>query len=79
MEGKVVLITGGNTGIGRSTAFELASQGAEVVIASRTEESCNKTVDDIKVMTKNEKVVNLITASFDSKIISVPNIFQTVP
>ena len=60
-----MLITGGNTGIGRSTAFELASQGAEVVIASRTEESCNKTVDDIKVMTKNEKVLSYII-SFDA-------------
>src|SRR5579871_3220413 len=35
-EGKVAIVTGGATGIGYATALQLATLGAEVVIASRT-------------------------------------------
>lgn len=46
--GRVALITGANTGIGRVTARELARRGATVVIASRDEARTRGALDDIR-------------------------------
>lgn len=46
-EDKVILITGGGTGLGRCTAHELAALGAQVVIAARRAELLEKTAAEI--------------------------------
>ena len=38
-EGKIALVTGAGTGIGRAVARRLADEGAEVLIVGRTEET----------------------------------------
>ena len=38
LSGKVVIVTGGNAGIGYETAKAIAFMGARVIIACRTEE-----------------------------------------
>ncbi len=45
--GKVVVITGGGTGIGKSAAILFAARGAKVVIAGRREEQLSQVVKEI--------------------------------
>ena len=46
--GKVALVTGGSSGIGRATAIKLGEQGARVVVAARREKEGKETAEMIK-------------------------------
>jgi NAD(P)-dependent dehydrogenase (short-subunit alcohol dehydrogenase family) len=48
--GKVVLITGGNAGIGRAAALEFANQGAKVVVSGRREKEGLEVIDELEAL-----------------------------
>jgi retinol dehydrogenase 12 len=48
LDGKVAVITGGNSGIGKETAVELAHMGAHVIIAARNPTKAAAAISEIK-------------------------------
>ncbi len=48
LAGKVVLVTGGSTGIGRATCLELAAAGAKLIVGDVAETPAAQTVDLVK-------------------------------
>ena len=47
LDGKVAIVTGSTSGMGRSTAKLYAEEGAKVVVTGRNEERAQAVVDDI--------------------------------
>ena len=51
MDGKVALVTGGTSGIGKATAMALAAMGADVVVVGRDRERGEKAAAEIRAQT----------------------------
>jgi NAD(P)-dependent dehydrogenase (short-subunit alcohol dehydrogenase family) len=50
LTGKVALVTGGSRGLGKEMVLAFAEAGADVVIASRTLETCEQVADQVRAM-----------------------------
>ncbi|HEX4281352.1 MAG TPA: SDR family oxidoreductase [Solirubrobacteraceae bacterium] len=56
LDGRTFLITGANTGIGKETARALASRGARVHIACRSQDKGRKAIDEITAQTGSREL-----------------------
>lgn len=68
IDGKVVVITGANTGIGKETAIDLAKRGGKIYIACRNKERGEEALKQIKETSESENVhfLQLDLASMES-------------
>ena len=68
LDGKTVIITGGNSGIGLETAVDLAKRNARVILACRSVEKGENAAVDVRKRSGNDNVVfvQLDLASLDS-------------
>ena len=68
LDGKTVIITGANTGIGLETAVDLAKRNARVILACRSVERGEKAAVEVRKRSSNDNVVfrQLDLASLES-------------
>jgi len=57
IEGKVVIITGGGTGLGRSMALRLAEEGADIVVAARRVPPLEETAEGVRKLGRKALVI----------------------
>jgi len=66
LSGKVALVTGGSRGLGHQMVRAFAERGADVVIASRKLDNCEKVADEVRVLGRRALAVQVHAAKWDS-------------
>lgn len=75
LAGRVCIVTGGGTGIGRAVAMAFAGSGGKVVVAGRRQAQLDKTVTEIEKNTN--KLAEAMAVSTDvTSVTSVQNLFK---
>ncbi|KAF8267006.1 hypothetical protein EI94DRAFT_85817 [Lactarius quietus] len=56
LTGKVIIITGGNTGVGKETVKQLLTHNAKVYLAARSAQKANEAIAELKNETGKEAI-----------------------
>jgi 2-deoxy-D-gluconate 3-dehydrogenase len=75
LDGKVALVTGGNSGIGRAIALALADAGARVAIASRNEERNAAVAKELEAVVEGSKAYRVDVGDMDAVEKMVDDVF----
>ncbi|MBR5478586.1 MAG: SDR family oxidoreductase [Clostridia bacterium] len=71
LEGKVAIVTGGNSGVGAATAIKFASEGAKVVITARREAPLSEVAEKIRAIGGEVlPIVSDISKAEDAKMVA---------
>ncbi|MCR5785553.1 MAG: SDR family oxidoreductase [Eubacterium sp.] len=69
LDGKIAIVTGGNSGIGKATAKRFLNEGATVVIACRRADENKKTVDEFSSLGEISAIEADLTKQEDCKMV----------
>jgi NAD(P)-dependent dehydrogenase (short-subunit alcohol dehydrogenase family) len=76
LQGKVAVVTGGGSGIGRSIAITFAKEGCLVIVAERMEKMGNGVVDEIKKAGGKAFMVKVDVSNSNEVKMAVDNILE---
>jgi len=77
LEGKTILITGANAGIGKAATIQLAQCGANIVMACRNAQRGQQALEEVRSTTQNDQVeLGLVDLSSQTSIRQFAEAFQ---
>lgn len=77
LTGKVVIVTGGNSGVGKETAKQLLLKNAKVYMASRSRDRAEEEIRDLKQQTGKEAIFLELDLSGLEKVTKAANEFKS--
>jgi NAD(P)-dependent dehydrogenase (short-subunit alcohol dehydrogenase family) len=78
MQGKICLVTGATSGVGKATARALAQMGATVVGVGRDQTRCTETAEEIQQVSGNPKIEFLLADLSDQvKVRQLVDVFKS--